>query len=1040
MKKRITALLLAAVMLLTVLPTAMAASDSDTRVSGDKMTETLTSDMAGVKFDTSFNMVFVEGGTFTLGWQASDASMQPPDTAPVRNVTVSDYYIGETEVTVSMWNAVMGLGKPGFDANRPKEYVNFYQVQEFLSRLYVLTGKTYRLATEAEWEFAAKGGNPGREGNAEYPGNNHAYLFSGSNVHDEVVASRTVVSNVATKKPNILGIYDMSGNAEEWVYNTWNSAHTGGVDPIGPGGHVHQQKTRRGGTYGTSSADSTRTLCGRQIRSIDGGAGMGFRIALSGDMNSVPPGMIRPWDIRHPDIDERTLPVTYRDERWVTNDDAVWSGTFAGTMSFTMKLWDTGEMVIQTPGYPNRVGQWYSVSNLGIVFVENAFTDAEKRMTLPYLFMTEDYATVINDVSFTADGAPIGRFMKTAETGAKIARPKGLTLYPPEELAAASEHDHTSYDLNNITEEMRGQDPRLLDGDGFGWWQTGGGGIHQYRKDFTENSFRFVVYSPAFGSGSGGADIGYGANYLAQATSWYTVNDMLLVVGTGPSTQHYLYTITDEVASMNVPGKTTRQLMHISYMDYEKGDQRIFERHENSDIRGYSTKDIPAGFAFTMGASTFHAAPAAQTLCPGGCGQVISECLCETLCPDCHEHISVCCCGHAQERLSEAVKDAEAALKAYTASNSTTQAHLDAVARTGIGLHAVERTWSGFRKVNATREQAGSVQGTLTLTLGGGKETVNVSLTIDPLPTTGDAGVKITPDARVGGKQVTMTATDMDEVFTVFDIGSLMGMPGMLGFTYAMWFGSEGTFTFDQDVTFTKGYFNAMFAEIGRDNVLVKAGETIRVADGVYSEYEGKTVPWSEFSVTMSDGNSWMIVFSEQPGNYAAFPPDTPLAEFPGKVSIPKAEPAPVPTPTPAAESEHTVRLTDQALKVNGEAAAFEIYNIDGSNYFKLRDVACLLNGTGSQFSVEYDAASHGIVCNTGKAYVPVGGEAQPGADKSETAAVSTHSLTVDGKSVQLSAFNIGGNNFFKLRELGEALNFDVDYDAATRTMLITSR
>ncbi len=129
MKKRVLAFLLCALMVLALLPAAGAA-EADTRVSGDLFTESLTTDMAGVKFDTDFNMVFVEGGTFTLGWEAEDASLRPENVDPVRNVTVSDFYIGETEITVSMWNAVMGLPQPGFDADRPKEQVSLYQVQE----------------------------------------------------------------------------------------------------------------------------------------------------------------------------------------------------------------------------------------------------------------------------------------------------------------------------------------------------------------------------------------------------------------------------------------------------------------------------------------------------------------------------------------------------------------------------------------------------------------------------------------------------------------------------------------------------------------------------------------------------------------------------------------------------------------------------------------------------------------------------------------------------------------------------------------------
>ena len=995
MKKRMLAFLLCALMVLAMLPAAGAA-ETDTRVSGDIFTETLTTDMAGVKFDTDFNMVFVEGGTFTLGWQASDASMRPDNVDPVRNVTVSDFYIGETEVTVDMWNAVMGLNKPGADANRPKEYVNFYQVQEFLTRLYYLTGRTYRLATEAEWEFAAKGGNPGKTGNAEYPGNNHEYLFAGSNVHDEVVASKTAVANVKTKKPNILGIYDMCGNAEEWTYNSWDAAYVGGVDPIGPGGPFHQQKTRRGGTYGTASADSTRTIVGRQVRSIDGGAGMGFRIAMSGDMNSVPPGMVRPMDVKHPNIDERSLPVTYRDQRWVTNDEYVWDGIFGGFMSFTMKLWDTGEMFIRTPGYADRVGQWYTVSNLGIVFVENAGEENENRITLPYVFMTEELATIINDVSFSADGVPYGRFEKIKEPGTGIKKPEGIKLSAPEDLAAASEHDHTSYDLSNITDEMKGKDERLLDGEGYGWWLTTNIGIHQYRKDITDSIFRFVVYSPAFGSGTGGADVGYGANYLTQGT-WYTVNDMLLVVGTGNNVQHYLYTVTDEVNSNSVYGSKTRQLMHISFMDYEKGDQRCFELHPNDVIRGYS-KDIPNGFAFTMGKSMFLAEPEKETMCPGGCGEVISHCACPTVCPTCHEHLDNCYCNDTPARLDAAVAAAQAAFADYTAANTSTQAHLDAVARTGIGYHNIERSWTGFNKVSATREKAGAITGTLKLSLNGSERSLDVNV---PIPQLGEAkSVKITPASAIGGKTVTMTADGMDENFTIFDIGSLFGMPGSFGYTYAMWFDSTGTFSFNQDVTLSKSYFDASFAVDGTDAIPVKAGEVIRVADGVYSEYQQKNVSWSEFSVTMDDGNSWMIVYAEDPGNYAAFPPDVPLSEFPVKVYDPDV----------TVKGEH-VTWTDAAPFIDANSRTM----------VPLRAVGETLGLT-----VEWDSAAReaSFTDGTKTIYFPI---------DSKTARTS------DGSTVEMdtAAVIVDSRTYAPIRYLAQFFGFTVDWDGAARTVII---
>ena len=165
----------------------------------------------------------------------------------------------------------------------------------------------------------------------------------------------------------------------------------------------------------------------------------------------------------------------------------------------------------------------------------------------------------------------------------------------------------------------------------------------------------------------------------------------------------------------------------------------------------------------------------------------------------------------------------------------------------------------------------------------------------------GAADVTITPEATIGGQTVTMTATGVQEQFTNFDIGSLFGMPGSFGFTYALWFDSNGTFSFDKDVTLTHQYFDASFASLGTDEVLVKAGEVIKIADGVYSSVNGTTVAWSEFSVAMDDGNSWMIVDSSDPGNYANTPADTSLYSFPGTVgaaaAAAPAEPEPAPAP-----------------------------------------------------------------------------------------------------------------------------------------------
>ncbi|MBO4677374.1 MAG: hypothetical protein J5633_07510, partial [Oscillospiraceae bacterium] len=133
------------------------------------------------------------------------------------------------------------------------------------------------------------------------------------------------------------------------------------------------------------------------------------------------------------------------------------------------------------------------------------------------------------------------------------------------------------------------------------------------------------------------------------------------------------------------------------------------------------------------------------------------------------------------------------------------------------------------------------------------------------------------------------------------------------------------------------------------------------------------------------------------------------------------------------------VRVTNQGLKVNGEDKSGDIYNISGKNYFKLRDMAMLLNGTPAQFSVSFDEENSVVYVTTGEAYEPVGGELAAGEDRSETCVLSRWTLQVNGEAVDIAAYNMGGNNYFQLRQLGEFLGFGVDYDEATRTMLVTA-
>lgn len=139
--------------------------------------------------------------------------------------------------------------------------------------------------------------------------------------------------------------------------------------------------------------------------------------------------------------------------------------------------------------------------------------------------------------------------------------------------------------------------------------------------------------------------------------------------------------------------------------------------------------------------------------------------------------------------------------------------------------------------------------------------------------------------------------------------------------------------------------------------------------------------------------------------------------------------------------SAANVVASPQNLSVDGVDADCDKYNIDGSNYFKLRDLAQLLSKTDSRFSISFDEQSNAVAVVSGKEYIPVGGELARGQDHSKTAVVSKQSVLIDGKAVDgLSIYNIGGNNYFKLRDLGNALGFTVDYDADSNTAIVLSK
>ena len=142
------------------------------------------------------------------------------------------------------------------------------------------------------------------------------------------------------------------------------------------------------------------------------------------------------------------------------------------------------------------------------------------------------------------------------------------------------------------------------------------------------------------------------------------------------------------------------------------------------------------------------------------------------------------------------------------------------------------------------------------------------------------------------------------------------------------------------------------------------------------------------------------------------------------------------------ARAARVVRST-QALNVDGRTVYCEYYNIDDRNYFKLRDLAYLLNGTESRFSVDYDAEKNAVLIVRGQDYAPIGSELGIGEDMSSTAQITGQTIYVDGeKNERLTVYNIGGikgYNYFQLRELGKVLGFGVDYDEENRTILVKS-
>ena len=219
----------------------------------------------------SFTMVYVPGGTFIMGATSEqEEDLMPWEYVTPHNVTLSSYHIGQTEVTQALWKAVMGSNPSKFRGDRrPVDNVSWNDCQTFISRLNAKTGKNFRLRTEAEWEYAARGGN---SGGSEYAGsdNINSVAWHGDNSGGET-------HNVATKSPNGLGIYDMSGNVCEWCQD-WlgEDSSSSQTNPKGPSNG--DRRVFRGGDW-----EMTGCACSVWFRGYDGPSDyycLGLRISL----------------------------------------------------------------------------------------------------------------------------------------------------------------------------------------------------------------------------------------------------------------------------------------------------------------------------------------------------------------------------------------------------------------------------------------------------------------------------------------------------------------------------------------------------------------------------------------------------------------------------------------------------------------------------------------------------------------------------------------------------------------------------------------
>lgn len=217
------------------------------------------------------NMVFIKGGIFKMGSNGIKGVKLSPMEMPAREVEVADFYIGRYEVSQKEWKEVMGYNNSFFSGSeRPVEKVSWEECQLFVKKLSDMTGISFRLPTEAEWEYAAKGAKE-----------NDTHLYSGSDLLNDVAWTKTNANKKShprgEKIPNILDLYDMTGNVAEWVQDTCNLRNYSNLKS-----NVDDNEfniTRGGDWY--NNEESCRNTYKSLLRRGSKGNNIGFRLVCS---------------------------------------------------------------------------------------------------------------------------------------------------------------------------------------------------------------------------------------------------------------------------------------------------------------------------------------------------------------------------------------------------------------------------------------------------------------------------------------------------------------------------------------------------------------------------------------------------------------------------------------------------------------------------------------------------------------------------------------------------------------------------------------